>query len=300
MRIGTPGFVGERLRQAREAKQLTGMALAEILGVRRSSVSNYENGRQTPSPEVLARMAHVLNVKPSFLTSELPDFGDGSAVFWRATSGATALARRRGESRLDWLMEIVDYLREYVALPAVNYPPSVVSPEPTALAPEDIEQAARTARRFWGLGDGPISDVTLLLENNGTIVTRGELGSDTLDAFSRWMWDQNVPYIFIGTEKDSAARIRFSTAHELGHLLLHRYCPQKVVNQKSYHALMEKQAHRFAGAFLLPAERFREDLFSLSLDALLALKAQWNVSVGVMIQRVADLELATEEQVRRL
>ena len=46
----------------------------------------------------------------------------------------------------------------------------------------EIEEIATDVRRFWNLGDGPISNVTLLLENNGAIVTRTEMGADNLDA----------------------------------------------------------------------------------------------------------------------
>ena len=42
--IGTPGFVGERLTEARQARGLTGTSLAEILSVRPGSISQYEHG----------------------------------------------------------------------------------------------------------------------------------------------------------------------------------------------------------------------------------------------------------------
>ncbi len=300
MRVGTPGFDGARLRQAREARQVSGVALAAMLGVTRASISNYEKGWQSPSPEILTRLSQVLNLKPSFFTTPMPSEQGGSALFWRSLAAATASARRSGEVRLEWLLEIVGYLRRFVSLPTVNFPPSLVSSELTELPGEDIERIAEDARRYWGLGDGPISDVTLLAENNGAVIARCDLGSDALDAFSRWYWSSGVPFVFLGTGRSASARDRFNLAHELGHLLLHRYLPQKGIGRLERHKEVEAQAHRFAGAFLLPAGRFQDELFSLSLDAFLVLKADWNVSVGAMIQRVADLGIATDDQVRRL
>ena len=39
MKLGTPGFVGPRLREAREGRGLTAMSLAELLGITRSAIS---------------------------------------------------------------------------------------------------------------------------------------------------------------------------------------------------------------------------------------------------------------------
>ncbi|HEV2147431.1 MAG TPA: XRE family transcriptional regulator [Longimicrobiaceae bacterium] len=300
MSSGTPGFIGRRLKQVREARLLTGIALAELVGVTPASITQYEKGKQKPTPDTLQRLASVLNVEPAFFTRPMPDDEPASAVFWRSAASATAAARRRAQSRYDWLREIVDVLRTFMELPRVHFPPAVVSSDPSRLDTAEIERLAVEARRFWGLGYGAISDVTLLLENNGAVVARGELAAHTLDAFSQWRWRSNVPYLFFGTEKDSAARHRFNVAHELGHLLLHRYVPQVKIGRMEQHALVEQQANRFAGAFLLPAERFQDMLYAPTLDAMLALKAQVNVSVGLMIHRVSDLGMASDEHTKRL
>ena len=57
MKSGTPGFVASRLREAREARALTGIALAEMVGVTRQAISNYEIGRGSPRPEVLKKIS---------------------------------------------------------------------------------------------------------------------------------------------------------------------------------------------------------------------------------------------------
>jgi Zn-dependent peptidase ImmA (M78 family)/transcriptional regulator with XRE-family HTH domain len=300
MSSAAPKFVGQRLRQVREARQLTGVALAELVGVTSASITQYEGGKQRPAPETLQRLATVLNVEPDFFARPMPAEEPASAIFWRSAASATAMARKRAHSRYDWLREIVDYLRTFMELPRVRFPAAVASPDPSALSLEEVERLAGEARRFWGLGDGTISDVTLLLENNGAVLTSGELAASTLDAFSQWRWTSNVPFMFFGTEKDSAARHRFNVAHELGHLLLHRYVPQVKIGRIEQHNLVEAQANRFAGAFLLPAERFQDTLYAPTLDAMLALKPQWNVSVALMIRRVADLGMASDEHVKRL
>lgn len=56
----------------------------------------------------------------------------------------------------------------------------------------------------------------------------------------------------------------------------------------------------FAAAFLLPADRFVNDVYSQSLEALVSLKAKWKVSVGAMIKRLRHLDEITEHYERRL
>jgi hypothetical protein len=60
---------------------------------------------------------------------------------------------------------------------------------------------------------------------------------------------------------------------------------------------MEKQAHRFAGALLLPAETFaREVRIPTNLDNLLILKQRWGASVAAMMMRLHALGLLRDEE----
>jgi len=68
-----------------------------------------------------------------------------------------------------------------------------------------------------------------------------------VDAFSRPTPERRV--VILGSDKGDKARPRFDAAQELGHLVLHRDHPEPG------NRALEKQAHRFAGAFLLPADQ---------------------------------------------
>src|SRR5689334_20244143 len=101
MRPGTPQFVGARLRQAREARELTAAALSQLVGVSRQAVGQYENGPQTPSPAVLRRVADVLRVPAHFFLRPVYAAEDGTR-FYRSMASATKAARARAESRFRW------------------------------------------------------------------------------------------------------------------------------------------------------------------------------------------------------
>lgn len=296
--IGTHGFCGERLAQAREARGLTATALSEMIGVKKANISQYEHGKQSPSRDVMERIATVLNQPMSFFLRAVTPVGEDS-IWWRAMSSATKSARSRAHARFSWLTEIVAYLSDYLDFPAVNLPVFQVPSDVQVITSGLIEEVAYECRRYWKLGDGPIADAVLLLENNGVIVSRGDLLAENLDAFSHWCEDSERPYVFLGADKESAVRSRHDAAHELGHLILHRSVNRKVIRNAKLFRLVEDQAHRFASAFNLPARGFADQLWSPTLDAFLALKPHWKVSIAAMVMRCEQLGILSEEQSRR-
>jgi Zn-dependent peptidase ImmA (M78 family)/transcriptional regulator with XRE-family HTH domain len=296
--IGTPGFVGERLTQAREARGLTAVSLAELIGAKSTSISNYECGRQSPSREVMERLVTVLNQPTAFFLRPMPP-GEPEDIWWRAMSSATKSARGRAQARHVWLREIIAYLEEYVDFPAVNVPDFNLPPDVQQITTKMIEDIATECRSFWKLGTAPIVDIVLLMENNGIIVSRGELEAESLDAYSQRPNDSEHPIVFLGSDKASAARSRHDASHELGHLILHRHVDAKGIRNPILFKLIEAQAHRFAAAFNLPAQGFADQLWTPSLDAFLALKPHWKVAIAAMIMRCEQLGIINEDQARR-
>ena len=195
---------------------------------------------------------------------------------------------------------IVRFIRTFVDLPAVNYPQLDLPKDPLEIGRSHIEEAASATRRHWRLGDGPISNVVLLLENNGTVILRHDLAAEALDAFSMWSREEKTPYIVLNSSKGAAVRSRFDVAHELGHLILHRKTPAGCLNRLELFNVIEQQAHSFASAFLLPETTFAADMVSPTLDAFRALKPKWRVSIQGMIYRARDLGLLSPEQDRRI
>jgi Zn-dependent peptidase ImmA (M78 family)/DNA-binding XRE family transcriptional regulator len=299
MRVGTHGFSGQRLREAREARGLPAISLSELANVSPGAIYQYESGRRSPSPDVLEKIAVAVNLPPAFFL--LPERPESAApMFYRSMSTATKGARNRAQHRLMWLRDIVAYLSEFVALPDANFPSLDLPSDPMLLSDEEIEQAAEDARLYWRMGDGPIANMILLLENQGAVVGRDRLGADTLDGLSQFEPGGERPYIVIGTDKGTPARWRFDAAHELAHVLLHANVQRETLDRPEMHKKIEGQAHRFARAFLLPLASFGDDLFGVNLDAFRALKPRWNVSIATMIFRARDAGLLSEDTERKL
>lgn len=300
MKPGTPGFVGARLREAREARGITVISLADRLGITRAAIYQYERDEQTPRPEVMDDISNTLGLSLAYFRKPAHRLSLDGNIFYRSKSTSTKGARAKAEKRYFWLQEIVDYLRQFVQFPKVNIPDFNLDPNPLLLSPDQIEDLAIKTRRHWGLGDGPIANMVGLLESNGVIVARDRLDAEALDAFSEFYLEDETPYIVLGSEKlgltKSSVRSRYDAAHELGHLVLHKHADKKQLAKLEIHNEVERQAHRFSGAFLFPAQAFGREFCSSSLDALRFLKPKWKVSIAMMIKRAENLGHITSQQ----
>ena len=302
MPSGSPGFVGTRLKEAREARQMTGLVLSEMTGVTAASISAYENGRASPSADVLERLPATLKFKTAFFFRK----GDESSgvfqqpVFERSKSSTSKGTRSRAKHQRTWLRENLEYLSQFIKLPASNVPNPPQNFDWLSCSDFDIESVARTTRRAWNLGDGPISNATLLVENNGVITTLIAMNGHGLDAFSVWDEKDGRPYIALNANIESAFRTRYSVCHELGHLVLHKQLSAAQFDDSSYFKKVEAQANRFAAAFLTPAETFLPEIDVPNLEVFRRLKSRWRVSIKMMIHRARELDVIDEYEARRL
>lgn len=300
MRKGSPNFIGDNLKEIREARALNQTTLAELIGVTRQAVSQYEKNQKTPSHEVLVKISGVVRVPLLFFFQRRQQIPSNGVVFFRSFSAATKTSRLQAKRKLFWAVSCVGYLRNFVDLPIVNYPDFDVPSNPSNLTFQEIEEIAWETRKYWGLSKGPISNLLWLMENNGGVVCRQKSHEKKLDAFSHWHPDDLTPYYVLITNKASAVRLRFDAAHELGHIVLHRNISSKYYNNQVAFKLMEQQAHYFGSAFLLPEETFSSDVLVPSLNLLRSIKPKWKVSIAAMIKRMRNLKLISGEREHRL
>lgn len=299
MTVGMIGFVAGRLRQAREARGLSLVALADLVGVSSAAISQYEKGQHTPRPETFELLAKQLNLpRTYFLKQEVVAPIEQHRLFYRSMSSATKQARTRAGRRLEWFKEIIAYFEQFFDFPEPDVPNLGLPDDFRDITKASIESAAEQLRAYWRLGAEPIADVIRTMEANGIYVTRSTIGAETLDAFSEY--DGARPHIFLGSDKNVLVRSRFDCAHELGHLILHRNVQKRDLNRAKDFRTIENQAHHFAGAFLFPAKSFQQEVWGLSLDSFRSLKPTWKVSIAAMIARANQLEMLDNESVKRL
>ncbi|MBK7491186.1 MAG: ImmA/IrrE family metallo-endopeptidase [Nitrosomonas sp.] len=290
-RGGIQGFQQDRLSQILAARRLTQVQLAALVGVSPATVSKWRAGSQAPELEALERLAGVVNVTPEWFT-RTPALKISLPLF-RSNASAHVAARAMLEARLEWTQDIAIALMEFVDYPELNLPKrDFIDPE--EITAEDIEQVASECRDMWRLGRVAIQDLALAVEGAGIILVREETGIAQIEGLSAWSEVLSRPLILLSADKDNGYRSRFDLAHELGHLILHRNILRTTDNDR--HKLMEKQAHHFAGSFLLPAESFVADIrMPVSLDDLLLLKRRWGVSVAAITMRLHTLDMIDDD-----
>jgi Zn-dependent peptidase ImmA (M78 family)/transcriptional regulator with XRE-family HTH domain len=281
-------FDGERLTLARLYRGLRKGDVAQAIGVTAASVGQYEQGRTRPSAPVLAALALHLGFPPDFFEKGRPlsRVHEAEAHFRRLR--ATTKRERDGLlARLSLLAELVLHVEQRVELPAVNIPEAIVEPGDL----DSAEAAANRVRQEWGLGQGPIDNMVKLLETKGAIVTRPTVDTSDIDAFSTWV--QGRPVVVLANDKTDAGRSRFDAAHELGHLVMHQDAAPGL-------QALERQAQRFAAAFLLPAESLRRELPTyVRWGTYFDLKLRWRVSIAALLYRARTLGVLSADSYQR-
>jgi Zn-dependent peptidase ImmA (M78 family)/transcriptional regulator with XRE-family HTH domain len=288
-RLVTTLFDGDRLRQARLFKGWRKVDVAARLGLTPAAISQYEQGRTRPSTATLAALSLHLGFPPEFFQRGRPAvrIDQGQAHFRRLRS-SSKLDRDRLLVRLEFLAEILAKIEEHVRLPVVSIPSLSVDPDAGEMV---AETAANDVRRDWALGGGPIDNVVRLLEGKGVIIVRPRVDAGDIDAFSTWAGGR--PLVILATDKEDAARSRFDVAHEFGHLVMHH-------DAEPGRQPVERQAHRFAAAFLMLADVIsREFPKRMNWPAYLALKQRWKVSLRALIYRARNLGALSPDAYQR-
>jgi Zn-dependent peptidase ImmA (M78 family) len=180
---------------------------------------------------------------------------------------------------------------------------------PTLDVPEDLgdlERGYRGAEEFrerYGLGESPIADVTMLVDEVGVVVARMPLGGDerSPEGCSAVDPETRAAYILINSDKPRVRR-RFTIAHELGHLALgHLHGGEVVVDETvGGRSPREREANAFAAGLLMPKGGVRGALGRLEerlgkqprpLDWIVWLAASFGVSDQAAAYRLTNLNL---------
>lgn len=290
-RSGIQGFEAGRLGQILAARRLSQAQLAALVGVSPATISKWRSGSQAPERDTLERLASVVNVTPEWFT-RAPSMKVSLPLF-RSNASAHVAARAMLEARVEWAQDVALALAEFVDYPALNLPTRSFT-DPDQITADEIELAASECRDLWRIGRTAVPDLALAIEGAGVVLVREETGVSQIEGLSAWSEELGRPLVLLSADKDNGYRSRFDLAHELGHLILHRHIPRPTERER--HKQLEQQAHRFAGAFLLPAETFADEIRTpVTLDDLLLLKRRWGVSVAAMVMRLRALKIVDDE-----
>ncbi len=280
-------MTGTRIRQARLLAGMSQQDVADALNradisVQETHVSEFERGKVVPDTSVLLALSRLFEVPLVWLLHE-PKL-EMEWLGYRKRKALPAKTRRAIESYARDVAELHLELRKLLSLETeVNFPERI-----NVTSFDDAENAAGALRSEWELGDDPIPSLTQTAEANGVIVIEWGRPTARFDGLSGWCGD-NIPVIVTKADVD-LDRKRFNLAHELGHLVMN--VPDDMPDEQ-----VERLAHRFAGALLVPQEAARRELgqrrTSVSFGEFGALKRRYGLSMQGWMYRARDLEIVS-------
>lgn len=284
-----PVVAPKTLEAARLARGLSLSALAERCGISAPTLSRLESGKRDASADERRVLAGALAVPEIALSRPLVSERLGLSGFYhRKLRRAGAKGVRAIESQC--LLDVVA-LRELTGMADLPGPSSVLTIDLDD-AKGDPEVAANMVRLAWQLPRGPIRDLCRVVEAAGCVVIHTDFSIPEMDALYQKV--NGLPPIFWVNSRKPLERVRFSIAHELGHLILHEEKPAD-------EAQAEREADAFAAAFLMPKADFRSECPSaLRVPELVEMKRRWRCSMQAIARRARDVGRITDPQYRSI
>lgn len=271
-------FNGKRLSLARMRRRLTAKALAAACDLAENTIARLEKGINDPDDTTLHKLAHTLGFPREFFFDADPEEINTEAVSFRSFSKMSAKERDAAVSAGSLGLQLNAWVEARFELP---------TPQLIDLSFEsDPEAAAAALRHQWGLGERPITNMLALLETKGVRVFSLAENTAAVNAFS--FWRDERPYIFLNNFKTAESSV-FDSAHELGHLVMHKHGDPKETRAT------EREANGFASAFLMPAKDVRAQIRRpITVKSVLEAKRRWRVSAMALAYRLHHVGLLSD------
>lgn len=274
-----PTFNPEMLTLARQSLEFTQEDVSERAQISQVRISRIEHGLVQPNDQEVERLAAALKYPTEFFFQAGHNYAPPVRMHRkRASLSQKVLNRIHAEINIRTLQ-----IRQL--LQGATFDPELPLRQ---LDPEEydgrIEDVARAVRSAWQVPRGPIANIVRLMERAGIIIVPMRFGVRGFDAMTHLV-PQLPPLVFID-EESPMDRLRFTLAHELGHLIMHLF-PSPT---------MEQEANRFAAEFLMPRAELEPQLQRVSLPILAALKAVWKVSMASLLEQAKRFGVVSDRQ----
>ena len=286
------GF-GLRLRRIREREGLSLADLEARLGesLSRQAIHKYEKGQAFPSSKNLLHLCEALNVSPDDVLAERPR--EFEEIEFRRLSKFSVADQRKLRGSLEIEFERMHQLNESLGLkPNFEMPLKNIG---MVSSREDAENAASRLRKEWNLGHDAIPSVIELLESKGIHVHLEQIEKPFYGVSGK---SGGIPVVALNNHPKITdhVRLRFTAAHELGHLVMQ-------INPSLSSKEQEAICNRFAGAFLIPADTLKQELGPGKRTKLMAfelapLKSIYGISIAALYQRAAQIGIINVNQLK--
>lgn len=275
-------FRHEMIELRRRMLGISQKQLSELASMSQGTLSKIEQGLKNVTQEQAEKLSEALSCPISFFT--MPERLYGGPI------SASPMYRKKasvGIKVLDRLIAEINVRIVHVRklLQFIEFQPEFELP---AYDPDDycgdVSEIAKNTRKSWYLPAGPIKNLVEVLERAGCLVIDCDMDDTGLSGVS-YNLPGLPPMIFIN-KNQPLDRYRFTLAHELGHLVMH----------KAPNPNMESEADSFAAEFLMPARDISPYLRDMSIEKAASLKPFWRSSMGSIIFRAKTLGFINQGQ----
>jgi len=281
----------QRLRQARILKKISMDQLASMIGnsVTKQAISKYEAAKMMPNSTILTALAIALDVEPDYFFRPFSFDLNEFKVSFRKKSNTSAKDANALKVRIQ------DEVERYLEVEEIlgKDKDTVLQTDGEQLSsPAQMWEQAKHLRDDWHLGYDAIGNVQDMLEEHGikVICTEAPSGFDGVSGIVN-----GKDYIVVLNKNQShVERRRFTTMHELGHLLFDkRFSPSLTLREK------EKLCDAFANEMLLPSIVVRT-VFSpgekISTFEVRQLQVVYGISFDAIMHKLHDLNIISDSK----
>jgi Zn-dependent peptidase ImmA (M78 family)/DNA-binding XRE family transcriptional regulator len=293
-----PAILGSRLQEARRSTGLTQQAVADELGIARTTLVAIEKGERRVTPHELLRLASMYGRtvsefvgRESITEAFVPQFRASLKDQFAGDTGLQNVA-----------LELQKLAEDYAELEKLcNLPMGRAYPLPYDISKSSPERAAEEVgaaeRNRLGVGDGPISNFRDRLENDvGLRIFLFPMPGKISGAFA---YNDTLGGCIGLNASHPRDRRNWTLAHEYGHFVTNRFQAEVTyLAAKKGQSRSECFADEFAENFLMPASglnrRFTEmhrssPAGSITLAQICTLADLYQVSVQALILRLENL-----------
>lgn len=287
--------LGERLRLAREAANLTQKQAADAIAVARTTLVAVEQGQRRVRMDELQQLAKLYRTsvnavlrRESIHVDLMPRFRKliGSNDFAAAAATELLADLTHAEVELENLLGIKR---------ARNYPPErpILSGDVRAQA----EQDSLELRQRLGLGFAPVIDIVTLLEMElGVRVYVRRLEGSVSGVFA---YDETLGACILINANHPRERRNQTGGHELGHFISVRHEPEVLHADKPENSREERYANAFGRSFMTPAGAVRQKFQEVTAGSprltrrhVIVLAHFFGISREAMVRRLEELGLS--------
>ena len=265
--------------------------LASMIGnsVSKQAISKYEAAKMMPNSTVLVALATALDVEPDYFfrpfTFDLNEF----KVSFRKKSDTTAkdinALKVRIQDEVERYLEVEEILGKDKE--------TVLQTDGEQLSsPAQMMEEAMRLRDEWHLCYDAIGNVQDVLEEHGikVICTEAPSGFDGVSGIV----NDKAYIVVLNKNQNHVERRRFTTMHELGHLLFDkRFSPTLTLREK------EKLCDAFANEMLLPSIVV-QSVFSpgekISTSEVRQLQVVYGISFDAIMHKLHDMGIITDSK----